>query len=230
MAPRPSVRLSSGRSGATSGTCLVSTGEPTTVTEAIGRSGWSAAVSSAKMPPRLQPIDVHGPAAGVRRHLADRGRDDLVDPVLHAEVAVLEGDLAVLHEVRRPPGAHEVLDQRAAAAQVEAERRRGQRGDQQDRVALTSTTLRGRAVVVDLAQRARRRSACGASGGDRPGRRRTPCGRRCWRRRRPDRASGSDPWAKSTRRATRRTGPDERRPPPRVRTDRQPRRGHYTRP
>ena len=42
-----------------------------------------------------------------------------------------------------------------------------------------------------------RRSACGASGGDRPGRRTTSCARRCWRQRRPDRAWGSDPCGRS---------------------------------
>ena len=119
----------------------------------------------------------------------------LVDPVLHAEVAVLERDLAVLHEVRRPAGVHEVLDQRAAAAQVEAERGRGQRRHQQHRVALLAD-LGGRPVVVDLAQRRPRRSGCAASGAGRPARRRAPCARRCWPPRRPGRASGSDPWSR----------------------------------
>src|SRR5688572_21317612 len=85
--------------------------------------------------------------------LPDRCRDDLVDPVLNAEVAVLERHLAVLDEVGGPAPGHEVLDQRAAAAQVEAERRGGQRGHQQHRVALLAD-LGGRTVVVDLAQRA----------------------------------------------------------------------------
>jgi hypothetical protein len=73
----------------------------------------------------------------------------LVDPVLDAQAAVLEGDLAVLDEVRRPPGLEEVLDQGAAPPQVEAERRGGQRRDQQDRVALLTRGGRG-PVVVDL--------------------------------------------------------------------------------
>ena len=56
----PSVSRRIGRSGATIGTCLTSKGEPTTVSDAIGRSGRSAAVSAAKIPPRLQPITCTG--------------------------------------------------------------------------------------------------------------------------------------------------------------------------
>ena len=52
--------FSSGRIGATSGTWVTSTGEPTTVSDAIGRSGRSAAVSIAKIPPRLQPTTCTG--------------------------------------------------------------------------------------------------------------------------------------------------------------------------
>jgi hypothetical protein len=94
---------------------------------------------------------VHGLAAGVLADLLDRGRDHLVDPVLHAEGAVGEGDLAVLHEVGGPAAGDQVLDQRAAAAQVEAERGRGERRDQEDRVALLLHPL-ARTVVVDLPQ------------------------------------------------------------------------------
>ncbi len=202
MIPPPSVRFSSGRSGATSGTCVTSIGEPTAVTDAIGRSGQSAAVEQREDPAQAPADHVHRPAAGVRGHLADRGRHDLVDPVLHAEVAVAERDLAVLHEVGRPAAGHEVLDQRAAAAQVEAERRGGQRGDQEHRVAgLVDLRRPGGSGRPRAA--CRRRSGCAASGAGRPGRRRAPCGRRCWPRRRRSepagRASGSDPWAKVTR-------------------------------
>ena len=56
----PSVSFRIGRSGATSGTCLTSKGDPTTVSEAIGRSGLSAAARAAKIPPRLQPITCTG--------------------------------------------------------------------------------------------------------------------------------------------------------------------------
>ncbi len=65
IAPRPCVRLSSGRTVATRGTLVTSTGEPITVSEAMGRSPRSAATRSAKIPPRLHPDDVHGPSAGV---------------------------------------------------------------------------------------------------------------------------------------------------------------------
>ena len=112
----------------------------------------TAAVSGREDPAERPADDVHLAPARVRGHLADRSRDHLVDPVLHAEVAVLERDLSVLDEVGGPAPGHEVLDQGAAAAQVEAERRRGQRGHQQDRVALLAD-LGGRSVVVDLAQR-----------------------------------------------------------------------------
>ena len=95
--------------------------------------------------------DVHRATAGVLADGPDRLGDHLVDPVLEAEPAVLERDLAVLHEVGRPALLHEVLDQGAAAAEVVAERRSGQRGDQQDRVAALLGLLL-RAVVVDLAQ------------------------------------------------------------------------------
>ena len=42
------------------------------VTDAIGRSGWSAAVSSAKMPPRLQPTRCTGrpPACALTSRIA----------------------------------------------------------------------------------------------------------------------------------------------------------------
>ena len=60
MTPRPSVRLSRGRIGATSGTLRTSTGDPTTVSDAMGSEGWSAAVSIVKIPPRLQPTRCTG--------------------------------------------------------------------------------------------------------------------------------------------------------------------------
>jgi hypothetical protein len=65
--------------------------------------------------------------------LLDRARQDVLDPVLEAEVAVGVADRPVLHHVGRVAEAEEVLGHRAAAAQVEAERRRGQRRDQQHR-------------------------------------------------------------------------------------------------
>ena len=55
-------------------------------------------------------------SAGVLGGPAYRLGEHLVDPVLHAERAVAERHLAVLHEVRRPPAVHQVLDHRAVAA------------------------------------------------------------------------------------------------------------------
>ena len=92
------------------------------------------------------------------------------------------------------PGVDEVLDQRAAATQVEAERRRGQRGDQQDRVAVLAGRRPGDGSGRPRAARPRR-SGCAAWVGDRPGRRTTSCGRRWRPRRRPGPAWGSDPCA-----------------------------------
>ena len=102
-------------------------------------------------PAQAPPDQVHALAAGVLVHRADRLGQHLVDPVLHAERPVLEGHLPVLHEVGRPPARHQVLHERAVAAQVEAERRRGQRVHQQHRVAGLLHAGR-RPVVVDLAQ------------------------------------------------------------------------------
>ena len=167
------------------------------VIEAIGRSG-SPADGEQREHAAERPADhVHRPTAGVRGHLADRGRDDLLDPVLHAEVAVLERDRAVLHQVGTPAGVDEVLDQRAAAAEVVADRRGGERRHQQDRVALL-VGPRGRDGSGRPRAACRRRSACAASAGGRPGRRRRPGGPRCRRRTRPDRASGSGPWLETT--------------------------------
>jgi hypothetical protein len=73
--------------------------------------------------------------------------------VLHAQRAVGERHLAILHEVGRSPAAHEVLHDRAATAEVEAECGRRERRDQQHRVALGLDPSLG-PVVVDLAQHA----------------------------------------------------------------------------
>ena len=149
----PSVRPRIGRSGAISGTWETSNGDPTTVSEAIGRSRSSVRRGEHREDAAQAPADhVHRTTAGVLAGAADRLRHDLLDPVLHAEVAVLEADLAVLHQVGRPSGLHEVLDQRAAAAQVVADRRRRERRHQQHRVAGVTHVLL-RAVVVQLAQR-----------------------------------------------------------------------------
>ena len=85
------------------------------------------------IPPRHQPTSCTGrpPASSLTR--ADRVGDDVLDPVLEAELLVGEGDVAVLDEVGRVAEREQVLGHRAAAAQVEADRRRGERRDEQHR-------------------------------------------------------------------------------------------------
>ena len=102
--------------------------------------------------PAEAPADeVHPAAARVLADDPDRLGQHLVDPVLHAQRPVLEGDLPVLQQVGRTPLRDQVLDQGAAAPQVVAQRRRRQRRHEQDRVT-GLRDARGRAVVVDLAQ------------------------------------------------------------------------------
>ena len=74
---------------------------------------------------------VHGPIAGVRGRGADGLGDDRVEPVLEPERAVGELDLAVVDDVDLVAGQQQVLGERAAAPQVEAERRRGERRHEQ---------------------------------------------------------------------------------------------------
>src|SRR2546430_13398882 len=62
-----------------------------------------------------------------------RSRQDVVDPVLETEFAVGVADLAVLEQVGGMAEGEQVLGQRAAAAQVEAQRRRRERRHEQDR-------------------------------------------------------------------------------------------------
>ena len=139
------------------------------------------------MPPRLQPTRCTGRPPACFETSSIGGGHDLLDPVLDAEGAVLERHLAVLDEVRRPAGLDEVLDQRAAAAQVEAERRRRERRHQQHRVALLARG--GRRAGSGRPPAARpRRSGCAASAAGRRVPRRGPCAPRCWPPRRPGRA------------------------------------------
>ena len=72
--------------------------------------------------------------------------------MLEAEVAVGVADLAVLDEIRRVAERKQVLGERAAAAQVEAQRRRGERWDQQDRQR-AALRLVGHEVAVHRALR-----------------------------------------------------------------------------
>ena len=111
-----------------------------------------------------------------------------------------ERDLAVLHEVRRAAGRRRGARPASSRGAGRSRAPGAASGVTSSTGSPCSRTPAAGPVVVDLAQRARRRSACAASGGGRPGRRTAPCGRRCRRRRRPGPAWGSDPWAKNTRR------------------------------
>ena len=180
IAPRPSVRLSSGRSGATSGTRLTSTGDPTTVSEAIGRSRRSAAVSRLKIPPRLQPTTCTGrpPACCETSAMAARAATSSTQCSMPRLRLRNDTSPYSTRYVGRP-AVDEVLDQRAAAAQVEADRRRGQRRHHQHRVALLADP--GRPAGSGRPRAARpRRSGSAASAAGRPARRRAPCAPRCW--------------------------------------------------
>ena len=98
--------------------------------EAWGRA---ASASSARMPPRHQPTSCTGRPPASSRGGADRVRDDVLDPVLEPEPAVGVLDLPVVDEVGRAAAVQQVLGDRAAAPQVEADRGRGQRRDEQHR-------------------------------------------------------------------------------------------------
>ena len=195
--PCPRVRSSSGRSGATSGTRVTSTGDPSTRQRRDRQVGGVGGREHREDPAQAPADHVHRPAAGVLRHLAHRGRDHLLHPVLEPEVAVAEGDGAVLHEVRRPPGLDEVLDEGAAAAQVEADRRRRQRRHQQHRVALAA-----RPPAPDGSGRPRaaccRRSGSAASGAGRRARRTAAGARRCRLPTPPGPASARGPCRETT--------------------------------
>jgi hypothetical protein len=129
-------------------TCVKSNGLATHATLLTGSVSSPATDSSDMIPPRHQPDELHRRAAGVLAHPPDRGRDDVLDPVLEAEVAVGERDRAVLDEVGRMALAQQVLGHAVAAAQVEAERRRGERRDEQDRQPV-ELGRRGRAQVAE---------------------------------------------------------------------------------
>ena len=104
------------------------------------------------MPPRLQPTRCTGrpPACALTSRIAAGAP--------RRPSAPCRGSGWRRRPRRTPRGtsdarADEVLDERAAAAQVEAERGRGQRGDQQHRVTVLADRAVG-PVVVDLAQHA----------------------------------------------------------------------------
>ena len=146
IGPGPSpARPSSGRSGATSGTSVTSTGTPTDGHRGDRQVGPVGGGEQREDAAEAPADDVHRPAAGVpadasRIAVGTTSSTQCSMPRLRSR----ERHLAVLHEVGRPPGVDEVLDQRAAAAQVEAERRRGERRHQQHRVAVLLDLRRGR--------------------------------------------------------------------------------------
>ncbi len=105
------------------------------------------------IPPSDQPTRWTGSSPASCGDLAHGRRDDLVDPVLEPEVLVGEGDLAVVDQVGRVPAPDEVLDERAAAAQVEADRRGGERRHEQDRRPGQLAAPRRRVVAAQRALR-----------------------------------------------------------------------------
>jgi len=76
---------------------------------------------------------VHRPAAGVGAGRQDGLGQHVVDPVLDAQAPVGERDRAVVQQVGAAALGHQVLSEAATAAQVEAQRRRGQRRHEQHR-------------------------------------------------------------------------------------------------
>ena len=92
--------------------------------------------------PAEAPADeLHRPPAGVVGDGPHRAREHVLDPVLQPERAVAEADGAVVDEVGLVPALQQVLGERAAAPQVEAERGRRERRDEQHR-------QRGRAAAA----------------------------------------------------------------------------------
>ena len=92
-------------------------------------------------------------SARVLADRADRARQHVADPELEAEVLVRERDVAVLDEVGRVPGREQVLGERAAAAQVEADAWRGQRRHEQDRQVVLGIVVRRQVAVDDALRR-----------------------------------------------------------------------------
>ena len=212
----PSVRLSKGLAGPPEAPVARRTASRATVTDATGSSGRAGRGQQGEGAAQRPADEVDRASAGVRGHLPDGGRHDLVDPVLHPEVAVAEGDSAVLHEVRRTAALDQVLDERAASTQVVAEGRRRERRHQEHRVPRLARVRRVRlgAVVVDLAETALldegpgHRPQVGQPAGDHS------LGEVRRRPRPPDRASGSGPRLERTphtNEPARRRCPDPRR-------------------
>ena len=71
--------------------------------------------------------------AAIGAHAQDRLGQDVGDPVLEAHSAIGEGDLAVVDQVGRAAGLHQIPRQALIATQVEAGGGRGQRRHQQHR-------------------------------------------------------------------------------------------------
>ena len=127
------MTLLAARSGAASRTCVKSNGLATAATDATGSEPVARHGEQRHDPAQAPAEQLHGPAAGVLADRADRVGQHVADPELETEVAVGERDRPVLDEVRRVAHRDEVLGHRAAAAQVEADRRRRERRDEEHR-------------------------------------------------------------------------------------------------
>ena len=134
VTPCPRVTAAIGRSGATIGTREKSNGLPTSATASTGRSG-VAGVREQREDPAQAPADQAAPAARRRRRTwrgSPRG-----SPRRTSARARACGRRTRSRRSRRCtsrcPAEQEVLGERAAAAQVEAERRRGERRHEQHR-------------------------------------------------------------------------------------------------
>ena len=127
----PWVTAAIGRSGATSGTREKSNGLATSAVAETGRSAAGALGQQREDPAEAPADELHGAPARVVRHGPHGARDHVVEPVLEPERAVAEAHGPVVDEVGRVAAAEEVLGHGAAAAQVEAERRRGERRHEQ---------------------------------------------------------------------------------------------------
>ena len=154
--------LATPRIGANIRSWAKSNGLATAAIELTGRSGRGGQREQRHDPAQAPADDLHGLAAGVLGDRRDRARQHVLHPVLEPEVAVRERDRPVVHHVGRVPEPEEVLGHRAAAAQVEADRRRGQRRDQQHgqvaRALLRREVLEDRALRL-LVDDPRRRAA-----------------------------------------------------------------------
>ena len=128
---------------------MKSNGLATAATEATGSVVVARHRQQRHDPAQAPAEELDGPAAGVLADRADRVRQHVADPELEPEVAVGERDRPVLDEVRRVAHRDEVLGHRAAAPQVEAHRRRGERRDEQHGQVALGLVVLGQVAVDD---------------------------------------------------------------------------------